>query len=291
MLRLFVSKLILTAAHLCKYSFHAATVFSIFIAVLKAAILLDWIRIFVPHGSRNFMFYACYFFLFATVAFYVSMVITNLVACVPYEYNWNKLIDGRCDRIQTGKTNLGASVFNFLMDILMFFLPQRVIWRLQISTRKKLGVSLVFMIGLVAIISTAIRLAITIINVNSEDYTYTFSQVMLCCLGESVCGILILCGPTFPRVASSMKQSQFFSSIIRSWMTMTTKITQGTKEARDSVQNFSPRDDYSRIEENRPIPLKQIDGLTTTNSDLDYHHFAVVSHSSRPQKYEPRANI
>lgn len=237
--------------------------------VIKAAILIDWIRIFVPTGTRNFMFWGCHFFLWVNTAFTVAMIVTNNIACVPYEYSWNKLINGNCDLVDTAMTNLCASIFNFLMDIFVFFLPQWVIWKLHLSTKKKFAVSLVFMVGIAAIVATGIRLGITVANVNSEDYTYTFSAVMLCALGEATCGFLVLCGPTFPKVASTVAQSKLISSV-RSWSLLSSKRTRATNDTVDTAaRRITPKSNYyARIEEGgMPIHMQPISKRNSNRSD------------------------
>ncbi|KAK9413827.1 hypothetical protein SUNI508_11645 [Seiridium unicorne] len=237
-------------------------------------------RIFVPTGQRNFMFWACQFFLWANIIFAVSMVITNNIACVPYEYNWNKLIAGSCNIVNQSQTNLGSSIFNFILDVLVFFLPQRAIWQLKMSRKKKIGVSMVFMIGLAAIVATAIRLGVTLVNVNSEDYTYTFSAVMMCALGEALGGFIVLCGVTFPKVTSSVMESRWMSSM-RSWTHFSSKGTHSTQEHRDYPKSLTPRSDYSRMKERSDVQLQPLRTTVTAPPEWDYDDDAGARHVPR----------
>jgi hypothetical protein len=220
------------------------------------------------------MFWACHFFLWVNVAWAIGMVITNVIACVPYEYNYNKLIADSCNIVDQSKTNLAASIFNFLMDVLVFFLPQRVIWRLKISKKKKLGVSMVFMIGLAAIVATGVRLGLTVVNVSSEDYTYTFSSVMMCALGEGLCGFIVLCGIAVPRVTSSLKESKWVSSL-RSWTHPTSKRTQATREDGNYTPQKFQRREYSTIEDRKDIYLQPLRTTITPKPERAPHHHAM----------------
>lgn len=50
-----------------------------------------------------------------------------------------------------------TSSFNLATDVVIFIIPQKVIFSLQMSTHKKLGVSIVFAIGIIGIIAAAVR--------------------------------------------------------------------------------------------------------------------------------------
>jgi len=93
--------------------------------------------------------------------------------------SWNKLIAGSCAHVNTTDTNLSASVFNFISDVLVLLIPQHVIWKLHMDKRKKIGVSVIFMIGLLCYAAALARLVETIRHATNSDFVYTFSSVSL----------------------------------------------------------------------------------------------------------------
>lgn len=113
---------------------------------IKIAILVEWLRIFNPTGDRNIFFWASHALIWIIVIFYgVSLIIVNL-ACRPYHKNWDLFTPGRC--YDTIPIYIASAVINLVVDISIFILPQKVIWSLQMSTKRRLGVAAVFAVGI-----------------------------------------------------------------------------------------------------------------------------------------------
>jgi len=106
-------------------------------------------------------FWACQVLIWLNIVFYFVILVLVNMACTPYAYSWNKLIPGgSCSSrgINTAYTNLSSSIFNLIVDVLILLIPQRAIWKLQIKNRKrKVGVALVFTIGILGIVAAALR--------------------------------------------------------------------------------------------------------------------------------------
>lgn len=83
----------------------------------------------------------------ANVLLYLSGAIATSLACLPLEKLWHPWVPGHC--IDRRTLDLCTAAFNLVMDLSILILPQRVIWKLQMTAKRKLGVSLVFSIGLV----------------------------------------------------------------------------------------------------------------------------------------------
>lgn len=116
-------------------------------AVLKMAILLEWPRIFVPKGTRNSFYWTCRIVLGVHIAVYIGALLAINLACIPPKRIWDFTVPGgKCIDIQPSTIIL--ALFLALSDILIILLPQRVIWQLHMSTRKKAQVSLLFCVGL-----------------------------------------------------------------------------------------------------------------------------------------------
>lgn len=74
------------------------------------------------------------------------MIIVELAACSPFERNWNPLIKGKC--LDTVGLAVAISAVNLAFDLIIFFLPQKVIWGLQMRIKRKIGISFLFAIGI-----------------------------------------------------------------------------------------------------------------------------------------------
>ncbi|KAI1412186.1 hypothetical protein F5Y13DRAFT_200180 [Hypoxylon sp. FL1857] len=175
------------------------------IALIKVTILLEWIRIFVPRHTRNILFWASHSLIWINIIACVVAVISYNMACTPREYLWNKLINGSCTRIDTATGSDVISAFNLATDILTFIIPQRAIWKLHMSTKKKIGVSLTFAVGILGIAVAIVRLVVIIRQGPASDYTYDNSAVMLCSTAETTCGFLIVCIPALPKAFTLSK--------------------------------------------------------------------------------------
>lgn len=93
------------------------------------------------------MFSLIHVVLWADLAFYTADTLFEIFSCNPRELNWNKLIDhGSCFNIEALIISAGA--INVVSDCVILFLPVFSIWRLQLSTKKKVQISAVFAFGL-----------------------------------------------------------------------------------------------------------------------------------------------
>lgn len=83
--------------------------------------------------------------IFINTCLYISTVIAVNLICTPREKVWSGWIPGTCRNIDA--FNLSITVFHLAIDILLLLVPHRVIWTLSMSTRQKIGVSIVFSVG------------------------------------------------------------------------------------------------------------------------------------------------
>ena len=114
---------------------------------MKTAILLEWVRIFVPGKTRNSFFWASWALLVANAMFYVAGIFAENLSCFPYRSIWDKTVPGsKCLDIKA--LDLASAVIDLVSDIAVLILPQMVIWRLQMSNGKRLGVSIMFAMGI-----------------------------------------------------------------------------------------------------------------------------------------------
>lgn len=115
--------------------------------IMKASILREWSRIFVPEGTRNAFWWTCHVVIVINVLFYGTSVFLENLACFPYERIWNKTIAGS-ECLDFKVTPLAGASINVILDLITFILPQKTIWSLHMSRKKKIGVSSVFAVGI-----------------------------------------------------------------------------------------------------------------------------------------------
>lgn len=189
---------------------------------IKTAILVEWIRIFLPNGGRrrSLFFWASQFVIWTNIIFCGTTIILYGIACVPHSYLWDPTIKGGYCRIKGGYLPLPTAFFSFLSDIIILFIPQRVIWKLNMSRRRRIGISFVFALGLAACAASAVRLFWAIGRAKSADTTYNISSLLLTAAGEGTCAILVMCVPAMPKAFNGLKDSGLLPSF-PSWGSLT----------------------------------------------------------------------
>lgn len=129
---------------------------SIFICLtlmlIKASILLEWTRILVPRGMRNSFFYwACQVMILANSLLYISIIITINLVCAPRDKIWHRWMPGTC--IDINAFNLGITACTLLFNVMILLLPHRIIWQLALSKPQKIGVSIIFSVGIMYVMT------------------------------------------------------------------------------------------------------------------------------------------
>ncbi|KAI0153313.1 hypothetical protein GGR57DRAFT_513151 [Xylariaceae sp. FL1272] len=189
----------------------AVNFYAVVLLLIKTSILLDWLHIFVPRGTRGSFYWACHIFIWFNGLFYTSIEIAGNLSCRPFNRIWDKTIPGDC--FKRAPLDLTAAAVNLLCDIFIFLAPQKVIWSLQLTRAKKVGVSVVFAVGLLAIASATARLVATVEYSTTPDFTYGISKVALWSLAELTLGFVVFCVPSLPRI---FQESNLLSRVVRS---------------------------------------------------------------------------
>lgn len=78
--------------------------------------------------------------------YFTSSLFATIFQCSPRAKIWNPEIPGACIEYQA--VILATGIFNIVSDIFMLVFPVTCIWNLQLSTKRKLGVSAVFFVGI-----------------------------------------------------------------------------------------------------------------------------------------------
>ena len=112
------------------------------VTVPKLAILGLYLRIFPEKPYRL----ACYVISGVLVASLVANITTVSVICIPLKALWDPPIQSaHC--INQNAFFRYSTLPNIITDLCMLILPLPVIWRMSLSTRDKLGLSLTFCTG------------------------------------------------------------------------------------------------------------------------------------------------
>ncbi|KAK3935732.1 hypothetical protein QBC46DRAFT_396858 [Diplogelasinospora grovesii] len=180
------------------YLVHLAGVFySVCLPLLKTSIMVEWLGIF-DGGKRNWFFWVCWVMIGIQIAFGVAVVIALNLACIPTKKKWEFWVPGKCINAHNIETT--SATFQLVSDCIVLILPQKIIWGLQMSWKKRLGVSVIFSLGVLACISAAFRLAVTVIYADAADAIYQIGPVCFWAYAEMTCGFIVVCVPCVPKI-------------------------------------------------------------------------------------------
>lgn len=122
-----------------------APLYSITMLLVKIAIFLLYYRFFAIDRWTKI---AIHIGMGITSCFYPAMLIVGLVLCTPKpKQSWTSMnYRERCSRDKALAEIFGA--FSLVSDLYIFILPLPVLRRLNISSKKKIGVTATFLTGL-----------------------------------------------------------------------------------------------------------------------------------------------
>lgn len=116
--------------------------YDIALVTVKLGILAFYYRIFVHHLFRRVVLATAAFVL----AWGIGITVTLFLACRPLATYWNPNVPGKCLVMVTFV--YFTNISNLITDIWIFLMPIPMIWHLQLQTKKKMILSLIFCIGL-----------------------------------------------------------------------------------------------------------------------------------------------
>ncbi|KAI1259674.1 hypothetical protein F5Y18DRAFT_442860 [Xylariaceae sp. FL1019] len=203
------------------YAVHIGSeLYAVTMILIKAAILLQWVRIFVPRGTRGAFFWICHVLVWINLSFYTAILIWGNTSCKPYAKLWDKTLHGTCST--NSVYDIVTASYNVASDVFIFLLPQRVIWKLHLSYKKRVGIAIIFAVGLSGCIAAAYRLYASIHYSQASDVTYGVGGLGVGIAAEQTCAILVYCVPNIPKF---FKEKRYLLSSFKSLFSRSTHIS------------------------------------------------------------------
>ncbi|KAF4835455.1 hypothetical protein CGCSCA4_v012628 [Colletotrichum siamense] len=173
--------------------------YSAVLPLIKTAILLDWCRIFTAGDRRKSVFWWC---CMGVVGFQclwgILCIILLNMQCTPHNAIWEFYVSSKCFALP--KVMLTSASVQVATDIVMVLLPQRIIWGLQMNLQRKIGISIIFGVGILASIAACFRLDHTIAFAQAADTMYFIGPLLFWACAEMTCGFFILSVPCLPKI-------------------------------------------------------------------------------------------
>ncbi|KZL74098.1 CFEM domain-containing protein [Colletotrichum tofieldiae] len=228
------------------------------LAFIKISIIFLYLRIFPDEKFRKVLWLTQVFNLLLLITF----VAAQLALCQPLKLawvGWTKEIEGKCFNRNVFIILHGA--INVALDLWMLVLPLTQLYKLHMKTRKKLGIMLMFSIGIFERISDQgsngllnILQCLWFVSINSTLYllktililasadsleTALWSHIELCV------GVVVACLPSTRQV-----WSRFFPVVLRvaqnSKSASPTEVSQSSEPNAQSRVNITIRQDSSK---------------------------------------------
>ena len=114
---------------------------TITVTLIKVSLLFSYWRTFVTKTFRR----ATYIVGAIIVANAIENLFVFMFQCNPVSKGWDPEVRGHC--INQGLFITLASLFYIVTDFAIYIMPMPVIWRLQMTRRRKIEISIVFLIG------------------------------------------------------------------------------------------------------------------------------------------------
>ncbi|KAL6233068.1 hypothetical protein BDW75DRAFT_246823 [Aspergillus navahoensis] len=192
-----------------KLFFIEEVLYTICTALIKLSMLFLYLRLFPNALLRTIIFIS----LAITTLWALGSFLAQVLSCNPVSYYWNQW-DGEHEGKCTSHNSLllAHSITNIFLDILVIALPMPVLVRLQMSLEKRMGMCLMFAVGLVVTVISVLRLVETVGFNDTTNPTKDFVPVGVWSLLEIDVGIMCSCMPGIRALCKRLYKSLFKES-------------------------------------------------------------------------------
>lgn len=124
-----------------------ALIYTFAISTIKLSVLCFYLRVFV--GDR---FRLITKIVTGVVGVYtLANILLLFLICRPFAANYDLSVEGNCGDQPTAFISIGA--YNIISDVVILCLPIPMVWRLQAKREMKIGLTIIFLVGLVYVTS------------------------------------------------------------------------------------------------------------------------------------------
>lgn len=138
----------------------------------------------------------------------IIFVIQILVLCRPLAFFWDKSVNGKCGSLNL--TYLIPGIIITIEDVAVFALPMKLLWKLKMPTKKKIGAMFIFGIGLAICLMSGVRLKY-VIELNTEDFTASIWMFAILGTMEPMLGIITACLPVVPAIIAHYSDNRIMA--------------------------------------------------------------------------------
>ncbi|KAI0876614.1 hypothetical protein GGS24DRAFT_498736 [Hypoxylon argillaceum] len=191
--------------------------YSACILLLKLSALLLYARIFKSSPAFR---RASWIIGVILTLWWAILTIVPWLFCHPIEKSLNIFLPGTCDHPISWYYI--SALLNFVADLVVLIMPTPIIWKLQMTLRKKISISLVFLIGYVSAFLSFARFIIivhdpSILNGGQDaDPSWDLVPLLYLSLLEAPVAIIALCAPSISQLVARAVEQKALSSLFHS---------------------------------------------------------------------------
>ncbi|KAF2264626.1 hypothetical protein CC78DRAFT_463135 [Lojkania enalia] len=222
----------------------------------KLSILFLVYRLFKANRRAAFL---VWFGIVANALFYGVTFVTTVVWCAP-GIGGDPMFAASRPSCQTNAKvqSIVQAGYNIGSDLYLLIIPIPVVWRLKTTLAKRLRICVIFALGLLATILSALTLYYRVESLRTVDVSWVYVKVYITSIYELNLGVICACLPCIPALMKSERMQNFLS--LRTWSLFSSHSTTNLfKRSRDVTK----RSEYSDLE-----ALKESKGTTIRSIEL-----------------------
>ncbi|KAL5593112.1 hypothetical protein FOBRF1_012214 [Fusarium oxysporum] len=182
-------------SHALKLFWIDCPVYSLLLGMTKVTIILFYIRLCHVYTLFCQLCWACILIISLSTGVFISL---NIFQCTPIRWNWDRFggedVDFWC--MDLNKLQWSINITNIIFDVVVLVLPIPLIWKTKSTFRRKLGIVLMFSLGVVVLVASCLKMRYNVLYGHSNNITWDYMDLMVWAGIESSVSIAAPCLPT-----------------------------------------------------------------------------------------------
>ncbi|RDI88115.1 hypothetical protein Vi05172_g1899 [Venturia inaequalis] len=142
--------------------------------------------IFYSRLSPNVMFqWAVWGTIFACTGAYTGIFFSIIFACKPLAASWDPTLLPTAICVNRGAIYIATAVMGIVTDVVLIVIPIPTIWGLQMPTKQKIGLTAIFAVGSITMVTSIIRLIVLLPSLTNMDQTWVIAEGSLWIIVEA----------------------------------------------------------------------------------------------------------
>ncbi|KAJ0142906.1 hypothetical protein CTA2_1346, partial [Colletotrichum tanaceti] len=180
------------------------------LGLTKISVLFFYLRIFPNKSFRRATYAAMTYIGLSTTI----MLFMQIFQCIPFSFNWDgwKGDFGPHHCLNINMLAFVAGGLSISHDIIILFLPVPLLWHLNMGLRSKIGIFIMFSLGIFILITSCVRLQYIALFTRSLNPTWDFTDPLIWSGIEVSVSMIVVCLPA-TRVLWKRSLPRCFSSV------------------------------------------------------------------------------